>query len=203
MSTPQGDDRIAMIRSFIDTETWRTYLGPEKFRMGRYYVVLQAAPDAAPYVVGEVVRELDDDGRYREASLAANIAGPQALICTEEELGMTEVGRSLLRRWKAGNDHSFHLDTLSLVLPEHSRPRPGLRHLSSAERDELHAQITTRCEAVRRHGEFIRGENQRLIADLRANVEQLKQRRLRCRETLAFVGPKVQREPRRHLRSVS
>lgn len=171
--------------------------------MGRYYVVLQSAADGEPYVVGEVVREHDDDGRYREVSLAANIAGPRALICTEEELQKTELGRSLQRRWRAGNDRSFDLDTLRLVLPEGTKRSGPFEDLSSAERDDLHVQISTRVEAVRRHGDTIRRENQRLIAGLHENLRALQENRLRCRSTLDVIMPKKHQEPRRHLRSVS
>ena len=175
--------------------------------MARYFVLLRGSTDGPPFVVAEVVREHDDDGRYREISLAAALAGTNAMIFTPEELEESAFGRAALRRWQAGNDSFFDLDTISHqlgTLRGGGVPFSG-QPLSPEQRDELGCRLGERSEAVRASAEEVRGNARRLVGILQANLERLRENRRISRSLLDGLGRGKRDAPRanRHLRSVS
>jgi hypothetical protein len=175
--------------------------------MGRYFVVLTNSGSLGPYVIAEVVRELGDDGRSRDVSLAANLAGPFASIMTERELCADAEGRAAMHRWRNGRDFDFHLDSIGLQLD--LRPDAGAddrpdRVDPVAIRKRMSA-VTEEAHEIRRASRLRQKQILRSRRRLQALVEQLQATRIRCEETLRGLkqARKPGAKPARHLRSVS
>jgi len=75
----------------------------------RYYVYCESdEPLVEPFILAEVVRDIDDD---RSLSLAAAIAGPRACILTRRELLQSPERRAALDAWDARDDSMFETET--------------------------------------------------------------------------------------------
>ena len=84
----------------------------------RYFVYLEPLSDLArPYILAEVTRDTEDDGRFREWSAAAALAGASARVLLREELMETANGRDALRAWDAHDDHEFDSDSERMANP--------------------------------------------------------------------------------------
>jgi len=173
--------------------------------LGRYYVLIPGSAASVPYVVAEVVSDPGDDGSQRESSLAGDIAGPAAMICTRDELETTKLGRRALRAWREGNDSIYALETLAMAGPTSS---PGLRAsfrwLTKEERHQLMRRVGERSSALRQLSKSISAEHQRQLATLRASLEEMRLLREALRQWKSVHGTRIEAgAPRRHLRSVS
>ena len=173
-------------------------------------MVLQGTGAPAPYVLAEVVREPSDDGRFREMSLAANLAGPLASILTEQELRAMDGGTTALARWRKGDDNTFALDTMAEELISEGWWRPGAGSLKAMTLDEVSLLVERnrkRSVRVRANSENVR----RRSAELRLQVNSRKRRDHDRRvngmvsgATTATEGLEEQpTKRRRHLRPVS
>jgi hypothetical protein len=81
----------------------------------RYYVYCESFEESIePYIIAEVVRDVDDD---RSLSLAAALAGPKSKIMTRTELTANLEGRRALEAWDSRDDHSFEAETALLQRP--------------------------------------------------------------------------------------
>jgi hypothetical protein len=99
------------VLALFDPAPRQAYLERDwEVRVARYYVVLEGPGLSNPYVIAEVVREAVDDGRFRDTSMAGNLAGFRAVILTEDELNSLDGGSQAFERWRSGNDTTFGLD---------------------------------------------------------------------------------------------
>ena len=80
----------------------------------RYYVLSEAGA-RRPYIVGEVVREFFDDGRFRASSFAAAFATEPSRIVTLDELLRDPAGTHALVDWRNRNDAAFNQETRELL----------------------------------------------------------------------------------------
>lgn len=97
----------------------------------RYFVYLDPALPALPYILAEVVREATDDGRFRDSSAASSLAGKRCTIVTREELMVTVAGRTALEDWDTFDDDLFDADSrrMNANLDRGEVTHP-IRHLS-------------------------------------------------------------------------
>jgi hypothetical protein len=92
----------------------------------RYFVYYKPdTADVRPHIIAEVVRETSDDGRFREWSVAASIAGNHCEILTRDELLQRPEGVRALVAWENLDDRQYDIDTR--------------RHLDTIEREEASA----------------------------------------------------------------
>lgn len=101
----------------------------------RYYVLCSSDhSEIAPHIVAEVAHDLSAQEDARELSLAANVAGPRAVIATRSELLADAAGRTALKAWEDGDDTEYELDGLASV--EQSEPEPVRLRLVRDSDDE-------------------------------------------------------------------
>ena len=82
----------------------------------RYFILFRPASEGVrPYILAEVVRETSDDGRYREWSAAAGLAGEHCEILTRNELLERSDGARALMAWETLDDRQFDVDTQRIV----------------------------------------------------------------------------------------
>lgn len=81
----------------------------------RYYVLSEPG-SRRPYIVGEVVREFFDDGRFRASSFAAAFASDPSCIVTLDELLRDRSGTRALVDWRNRRDTAFNHETRDLLL---------------------------------------------------------------------------------------
>lgn len=169
--------------------------------MSRYFVVVEGAAVAEQYVVAEVVRDRVDDGTSRSSSLAADIAGEAATICTLDEMQATPGGRSALRRWIARDDAAFDLDNAFL---SGDYDLDKIRSETAKRRTVLDAStrdFVTQSRMLVERAAGLLAENRRRVAELRVNLghmQSIKEALIPVRE----ATPRGRRQ-NRHLRSVS
>jgi hypothetical protein len=177
--------------------------------MGRYFVVLNGTRSGVLYVVAEVIREPSDDGRDREMSLAANLAGSHAIIVTEEELRQLPSGRVALEHWRSGNDNSFVLDTLAhdFDLSQMRGPVDPSTALSLAEAHVLVEQSRQRSREMLSQADAVRERSRVRREALIETLEKVQAQRTKTAALLEAIGRQMRKQDppakRRHLRSVS
>jgi hypothetical protein len=82
----------------------------------RYFVYHRPdTTDVRPHILAEVVRESFDDGRYREFSAAANVAGERCEVLTRYELMQRPDGARALLAWESLDDRQFDTDTRRIL----------------------------------------------------------------------------------------
>jgi hypothetical protein len=82
----------------------------------RYFVFHRPdTTDVHPHILAEVVRESFDDGRFREWSAAANIAGDRCEVLTRGELEQRPDGVRALLAWETRDDRQFDRDTRRIL----------------------------------------------------------------------------------------
>jgi hypothetical protein len=160
-------------------------------------------------VVAEVVREPTDDGRDREMSLAANLAGSQASIVTEDELRASPGGRLALEHWGSGNDNTFVLDTLAHDF-DMAQVRVAADPITALTLDEAHVlvqQSRRRSSEMLRETEAVREKSRVRREELRKALEKVHAERSKTAALLEEIGKQMRKQgrpaKRRHLRSVS
>jgi len=176
--------------------------------MSRYYVVLNGTHETAPYIIAEVVREPSDNGRYRDISLAGNLAGSGASILTEDELRAHDGGRAALVRWRAGDDTPFILDTLAHDTGLAETQFPADRPLLSIEGAQSLIEGTARrTQETLKEAQAIRRRSLSSRKKLQKTLEETRAQRSKSADLLADLasqlGTERPRPKRRHLRSVS